>query len=181
VDDAHAVPTDDTTSTASGDESAVATRAGVSTRGVVIVLACVLTVLALDQLTKWWAVTTLASGPIDVFGSTVQFALARNSGSAFSLFQGFTPVLAVVAVIIIVVLIRMLRSASDRWTILGLALVLGGALGNLVDRLFRSPGFLRGEVIDFISVGWWPTFNIADAALTVGVVLIIVRSFWRHD
>ena len=156
-------------------------RTGVGARGIVTVLLCVAGVVLLDQLTKWWAVANLASGPMDVFGSTVQFALARNSGSAFSLFQSFTPVLAVVAVIIIVILIRMLRSASDRWTTIGLALVLGGALGNLADRLFRSPGFLRGEVVDFVKVGWWPTFNIADAALTVGVVIIIVRSFWRHD
>ena len=148
-------------------------------RFVIIAVAIVLGVLVADQLTKIWAVAALTDGPVNVIGDTVQFALTRNPGSAFSLFQGFTPVLAVIAVVIAVVLIKMLRSATDPWMVVGLALVLGGALGNLSDRIFRADGFLDGAVIDFVKVGWWPSFNIADAALTVGVLIIIVRSFRR--
>jgi signal peptidase II len=148
-------------------------------RFAIIAGAIVLGVLLADQLTKIWAVAALTDGPVNVFGDTVQFALTRNPGSAFSLFQGFTPVLAVIAVVIAVVLIRMLRSATDPWMVVGLALVLGGALGNLTDRIARADGFLNGAVIDFVKVGWWPSFNIADAALTVGVAIIIVRSFRR--
>ncbi len=62
--------------------------------------------------------------------------------------------------------------------VVGLSLVLGGALGNLSDRVFRDPGFLRGAVVDFVSVGAWPTFNVADSAITIGAVLIIWRG-WR--
>jgi len=77
------------------------------------------------------------------------------------------------------------RSASPtrtRWTvgaialIVALTLVLGGALGNLCDRIFRSPGFLRGHVVDFVAVGWWPVFNVADSCVTIGAILLIVRS-----
>lgn len=160
-------------------ESASSRPAPNRRRFVITAVAIVLGVLVADQLTKIWAVTALADGPVNVIGDTVQFALTRNPGSAFSLFQGFTPVLAVIAVVIAVVLIKMLRSATDPWMVVGLALVLGGALGNLSDRIFRADGFLDGAVIDFVKVGWWPSFNVADAALTVGVAIIIVRSFRR--
>lgn len=132
-------------------------------------------VLALDQATKSWAVAALEDGPVRVVGDTVELRLTRNSGSAFSLFQGFTPVLALIAVVAAVVLWRMTRRASDPWTVVALSLVLGGALGNLTDRLARAPGFLRGAVVDFVSVGAWPSFNVADAAITVGAVLLVAR------
>ena len=60
--------------------------------------------------------------------------------------------------------------------VIGLALVLGGALGNLMDRIFRSPGFMRGHVVDFVAVGWWPVFNLADSCITIGGILLVVRS-----
>jgi signal peptidase II len=136
-------------------------------------------VYVLDQLTKVWAVRVLADGPIDLIGTTVQFLLAYNTGSAFSLFQGFTPLLAVLAVGITVVLVRMLARTRDRWMVLGLSLVLAGALGNLTDRIVRADGFLDGAVVDFVKVGWWPVFNVADSAITIWVIVIVVRSFRR--
>jgi signal peptidase II len=140
------------------------------------VVAGVLAIVAIDQLTKGWAVSSLASGPKSVIGDAVEFDLTRNGGSAFSRFQGFTPILAIGAVIVTVVLIRVLRSTTDRVLVIGLTLVLGGALGNLVDRIFRAPGFMRGHVVDFVAVGWWPVFNVADSCVTIGAILLIVRS-----
>jgi signal peptidase II len=152
-----------------------ARRPGRYARTSLIVVVCV---LALDQATKAWAVSELSHRTISVIGRTVQFQLGRNSGSAFSLFQGFTPLLAVLAIVVALVLARAARRSNDLVTVLALSLVLGGSLGNLADRLFRSPGFLHGAVVDFIRVGWWPTFNVADSAITVGAVLLALFG-WR--
>jgi signal peptidase II len=140
------------------------------------VLVGIAAIVVADQVTKSWAVAALADGPIRVFGDTVELALTRNGGSAFSRFQGITPVLATGAIIVTIVLARVLRSATDRLLIVALTLVLGGALGNLTDRIFRAPGFLRGHVVDFVAVGWWPVFNVADSCVTIGAILLIVRS-----
>jgi signal peptidase II len=139
-----------------------------------IVLLIVVGVVVLDQVTKTWAVRELADGPVEVAGSDVAFRLSRNSGGAFSLFQGFTPLLAVLAIVLAVVLVRALHRTRDPLVLVALALILGGALGNLIDRLARSPGFLRGEVVDFVDVGRFPVFNVADSAITIGAVLLFV-------
>jgi len=133
-------------------------------------------IVAIDQLTKIWAVAALADGPKHVIGSTVEFDLTRNGGGAFSRFQGMTPVLAVGAVVLTLVLARVLRRTTDRVLVVGLTLVLGGALGNLVDRFARAPGVLSGHVVDFVKVGLWPVFNVADSCITIGAVFLIVRS-----
>jgi signal peptidase II len=139
----------------------------------------VVTVVVLDQVTKIWAVAALSDGPVDVVGDTVVFQLARNPGGAFSFVSGagVTPLLALIAIGVAVYLVRMVGRTDDRLMLVALSLILGGALGNLCDRLFRSPGFLRGEVVDFVSVGWWPIFNVADSALSIGIVLLLVASF----
>jgi signal peptidase II len=149
---------------------------GVSRRALppLVLFAIAGSVVAVDQLTKVWAVAALSDGPFDV-GGPLSFRLHRNSGSAFSLFAGATPVLAVLAVVLTVVLVRLGSRATDRATAVGLALVLGGALGNLIDRLVRDPGFLEGAVVDFIRVEHWPTFNGADSAITIGVALVVLR------
>jgi signal peptidase II len=134
----------------------------------------VLGVVALDQLSKWWAVSQLPNDPVRLIGDDIGFVLVRNTGSAFSLFQAFTPFLAVIAVVVAVILVRTVRRTRDLLMVIGLSLVLGGALGNLLDRLFRTPGFLEGAVVDFVHVGDFPTFNVADSAITIGAILIIV-------
>jgi signal peptidase II len=134
----------------------------------------VLSVLALDQLSKWWAVSQLPNDPVRLVGDDVGFVLVRNTGSAFSLFQAFTPFLAVIAIVVTVILVRTVRRTRDTLMLVGLSLVLGGALGNLVDRLFRTPGFLKGAVVDFVHVGDFPTFNVADSAITIGAILIVI-------
>jgi signal peptidase II len=145
------------------------------------VVAALATIVAVDQLTKAWAASALAEGPKHVIGDFLVFELSRNSGSAFSRFQGYTPVVAVLAIVIAVFVARALRQTTDRWMLIGLVLVLGGALGNLADRLVRSPGFLRGHVVDFIAVGWYPVFNVADSCVTIGAVLLIARTLFAPD
>ncbi|HEV7525581.1 MAG TPA: signal peptidase II [Acidimicrobiia bacterium] len=142
------------------------------------VVAALVSIVAVDQLTKVFAVAALSDGPNRVVGDFVEFELTRNSGSAFSGFQGYTPVLAVFAIVIAVFVARAVRQATDRWALVGLVLVLGGALGNLADRLVRSPGFLRGHVVDFVAVGSFPVFNVADSCITVGAILLIVRTLF---
>jgi signal peptidase II len=148
------------------NDAAERTRPGVAA-------AIVLGVVLVDLLTKIWAVAELTDGPVVIFDD-VGFVLTRNSGGAFSLFQGFTPLLAVVAVLVAYYLVRAVRRTEELLLVVALSLVLGGALGNLVDRLFRTPGFLRGAVVDFVSVGSFPTFNVADAAITTGALLVVV-------
>lgn len=133
--------------------------------------------VALDQLTKSWAASRLARGPVSIVGSTVELRLTRNPGSAFSVVTSAAPFLAVLAVILSIVLVRMVRRSPDTWTVVALSLVLGGAFGNLCDRIFRAPGVLRGAVVDFVHVGWWPSFNVADSCISVGAVMLVVAAF----
>jgi signal peptidase II len=142
-------------------------------------LAVAAVIVALDQLTKIWAVAALSDGPVEVIGTLLQFRLTRNPGGAFSLLTGLTPVLALLAVVMVVYIVRTTRRTSDAVMAYSLGLVLGGAVGNLVDRMVRSPGVLRGEVVDFIKVPNWPTFNVADCAITIGVILVAIRG-WKQ-
>jgi len=132
-------------------------------------------VVALDQLTKWWALRTLGDRSIDLVGS-LRLALTFNKAGAFGLGSSFVPVLAVVAVgVVLVFAVR--GDPNTRLAVaVALGLVLGGAFGNLADRLFRDPGLLRGAVIDFIDLQWWPVFNLADAAITCGCVLLVLTA-----
>jgi signal peptidase II len=148
-------------------------RADSGRRRALLVTAIVVGVVVLDQLTKVWAVATLADGPTSIIGTDVQLQLSRNTGGAFSLFQGMTPLLAVLAIVLVVFLVRAAKRTDGTVAVVALSLVLGGALGNLCDRVFRSPGFLEGAVVDFVSVGRFPTFNVADSAITIGAILLI--------
>ncbi|HZJ27889.1 MAG TPA: signal peptidase II [Acidimicrobiia bacterium] len=152
-----------------------------SRRTWVLAAGIVLAVLVMDQLTKIWAVAALSDAPIHIAGDSVRFLLARNPGGAFSFLStaGVTPLLAILAIGVTVFLVRLMARNDDVWLTLALALVLGGALGNLSDRIFRSPGLLRGRVIDFVAVGRFPVFNVADASLTVGIAILLVCSFRR--
>ncbi len=134
-------------------------------------------VVVADQLTKAWVVAALSDGPLSIVGNDVELHLVRNSGGAFSIFTGATLLLALLAVVLSVVLVRAVRRARDLLTVVALSLVLGGALGNLCDRVFRAPGFLEGHVVDFVRVGSFPSFNVADSAITVGAILLILLTF----
>jgi signal peptidase II len=136
-------------------------------------------VLVLDQLTKHWAVNALADGRvIEVVGS-LQFSLFYNTGVAFSLGSddGLGPWITVLALAVVVAL-SLGATSRLRLGALAAGLIAGGAIGNLIDRAFRGDdGFLHGGVVDFIDLQWWPVFNIADAAVVVGALLLVVVSF----
>ena len=128
-------------------------------------------VVALDQSTKAWAVRALEDGPVEVFW-TLQLRLSFNSGAAFGLGQGLGPLLVLAAVVLLMVIIALGRTAVRRaGAAAALGLVVGGAVGNLVDRLVGGHG---GAVVDFIDFQWWPAFNVADAAITCGAVWLVV-------
>lgn len=137
-----------------------------------------LAVVVLDQVTKTWAVSELADGrTIDVVW-TLRFALGYNSGFAFSTGTGWGPWIGLAAVAIVVVMsVAMHRSDSVRAR-LALSLIIGGATGNIVDRMFREDGWMRGRVVDFVDFQWFPVFNVADSAITVGGILLVVASMW---
>lgn len=150
-------------------------------------VAIALAVIALDQLTKHWAVTSLGTDrEIDLFW-TLRLNLAFNNGMAFGQGQGFGPVIAVIATVVIVYLLVSLQTEASRMGTIGMGLLIGGAAGNLIDRLFRGDdGFLQGGVVDFIDLQWFPIFNIADIAINVGAALLILNSILaarahRHD
>ncbi len=132
-------------------------------------------VVGVDQITKSLATTHLRDHPIHLFW-TLDLELEYNSGSAFSLFQGKAAVLVPVALALIGVLVWMVVRSPTRARAAVLGLIIGGACGNLADRLFRGHG---GAVVDFIALHWWPTFNVADACITVGCVLLAL-SYLRH-
>lgn len=134
-------------------------------------------VIAVDQLTKLWAVSSLDDRTIDgPWGSGLR--LVYNRGSAFSFGEGFGPVFGVLALVISIAMVFVVKQIDRRTVVFGLGLIQGGALGNVIDRLFRDgDGFLGGAVIDFLEVGdWWPVFNIADAAIVVGAIIVALLS-----
>lgn len=133
-------------------------------------------VVALDQLTKQWALSTLADGPIDLVGS-LRLRLVFNDGAAFSIGSGNTTLISLLGLVVVAVLIRLGMTADSRLWATGFGIVLGGALGNLTDRAFRAgDGFLGGRVVDFVDLQWWPVFNVADAALWVGIGVLLLAS-----
>jgi signal peptidase II len=162
------------------DTPAVADGAfAVRRRGLTVVLAVVaLTVIAVDQVTKYLAVRNLTEDvPVTVIGGWLQLRLIRNSGAAFSLATGTTWVFTVIATVVSVLIVRVARRLGSRWWALALGLLLGGAVGNLIDRLAREPGIGRGHVVDFIEYLRFPfiafpVFNVADSCIVCAAALI---------
>jgi signal peptidase II len=138
-----------------------------------------LTAYAVDLVTKVLAVLHLTPGePVDVVGSLLRFNLVRNPGAAFSTGTSYTVLLSVIALIAAGVVIRFGRRLGDRTWAIALGLLLAGVCGNLTDRIFREPGFLRGHVVDFMELPHWPVFNVADMLIDAAVILVIVQT-WR--
>ena len=133
-------------------------------------------VVAVDHLTKWWAQRTLATRDIDLVGS-LRLHLTYNNGAAFSLGSRFAPLIALGAVAIVVVLLGFGRALHGRVSSLAVGAIIGGAIGNLLDRLLRhGHGFMGGAVVDFIDLQWWPVFNVADMAITLGAVALALTA-----
>jgi signal peptidase II len=148
--------------------------------GLALTAAVAAVVVLLDQVTKAWALAALDDGEVIEVVWTLQFNLAFNSGMAFSQAQGAGPILGVLALIVVAALLVSVGRTGSRLSAVATGMVIGGAIGNVIDRLFRSGGgFLRGEVVDFIDLQWWPVFNVADIAITVGGVLLIANAWLR--
>ncbi|GAA1895915.1 signal peptidase II [Asanoa iriomotensis] len=140
-------------------------------------------IILLDQLTKHFATEELTGrGPVRILGGAIYLSLIRNSGAAFSMASGHTWVFPLITIAVIGWITWMaFKLRSMPWAI-ALGLVAGGALGNFTDRLFRAPGPFQGHVVDMISLfapygEKFAVFNIADSALTCGVVLAIILEF----
>ncbi len=133
-------------------------------------------VVVADQVTKDLAVDHLSNGPVHLLGP-LSLVLEYNTGVAFSLGAGSGWPVALATVGLVGVLLALARVARSRVTAVALGLVLGGALGNLADRLFGGHG---GAVVDFVRLGAWPTFNLADASVVVGCVLLAIHLLRRR-
>jgi signal peptidase II len=162
-------------SEASGYPGADAAAATPHRRGLVALLVAVtLAVLVADQLSKAWALRSLDATRQEVLGDWLGLQLVFNPGAALGIGTGMTWVLTLVAIGVVVVVARVARRLGSTLWALSLGLLLGGALGNLMDRLFREPGFARGHVIDFIAYADWFVGNVADIAIVVAAGLIVI-------
>ena len=134
-------------------------------------------VYAIDVASKMVVVRDLSGHePISMLGGLLTLRLTRNPGAAFSTATGYTVLLTLVAIGVVICVTRLAaRLGSTVWAV-ALGLLLGGALGNLTDRIFRSPGPLRGHVVDFLELPHWPIFNLADSAIVLGAALITLQS-----
>jgi signal peptidase II len=140
-----------------------------------VVIGVALFVLALDVVTKVVVVHELAHhAPIRLLGGFLTLLLLRNSGAAFSIGTSATIVFTVIAAVVIVYILRTARKLRSLPWAITLGLLLGGAAGNLGDRIFRSPGLFRGDVVDWIELPHWPVFNVADASIVCGGVLAVL-------
>ncbi|MCP3933934.1 MAG: signal peptidase II [Actinomycetia bacterium] len=144
--------------------------------------AVAVSVLIADQATKFWAQAALDDGPIDVVW-TLRFYLVGNTGMSFSRGSDLGPFLGLAIVAIVVALVVFRSRIRPGWPLFAYGCILGGAMGNLADRVFRGEGWLRGAVVDFIDFQWWPVFNIADMGIVCGGVAMVLISWFdaRHD
>jgi signal peptidase II len=146
----------------------------------VLLVAVAAVVLALDQVSKAWVVSELGDGRIIELVGSLRLRLTMNHGSAFSLANGRGALISLLALVVVAVLLRTGRHARSPVMAVALGLVVGGALGNLIDRAFRAgDGFLGGGVVDFVDLQWWPVFNLADSAIVVGAITLFVVQ-WRE-
>lgn len=142
-------------------------------------IALALVVVALDQWSKHWALNALSNGRSRHVIWTLQWNLTFNSGMAFSRAQGVGPYIGVIALVVIVVMLLSLRRGGGVVSTIAVGLVVGGAIGNIADRLFRGRAWLHGSVIDFIDFRWWPIFNVADMGVTIGGALLVLSALFQ--
>jgi signal peptidase II len=135
-------------------------------------------VVVLDQVSKAVAVDQLTDRrPVELLGGLLTLHLVRNPGAAFSLATGFTVLFTAFAAVVVVVIVRIAGRLRRRVWAVALAMLLGGAVGNLIDRIFREPGALRGHVVDFLELPHWPVFNLADTSIVCAGALLVLLTF----
>ncbi|MFQ5522497.1 MAG: signal peptidase II [Acidimicrobiia bacterium] len=149
-------------------------------RRYILGIAVAVAVVAVDLATKRYAAVRFKSDPVTVIPGLLRFSYTENSGAAFSLFQGAGPLIGLIAIGVALGILWTLRLERHPVDTVALALILGGALGNLADRIFRGDGFLDGLVIDWIVLWRIPTFNLADTSIFTAVVLLLIAS-WKSD
>jgi signal peptidase II len=148
------------------------------TRRYAIAVGLAIAVVAIDALTKRWASIHLVDTTLVLIPGFLELAYTENPGAAFSLFQNAGPFLGMAAITVTGALLWSLRKEHHILETVAFGLIIGGALGNLVDRVFRGTGFLDGHVIDWINLWWIPTFNVADMSITIAVSLLLIHA-WR--
>lgn len=178
--DATRPETDGTEAETDGEGSGAAPARG--PRRVAVLFAVAALAYVLDLVSKMIVVAELEHHePIEIIGDWLKFEAIRNAGAAFGMGEAFTVLFTVIAAVVIVVIIRLARKLySVPWAV-ALGLLLGGALGNLTDRIFRAPGVFEGAVVDFIAPKGFAVFNLADSAIVCGGVLIVLLSFRGLD
>lgn len=172
------MPPDDLVPDPVPEDPAAARSAATKRRLTRLTVAIAVAVVLVDQLTKVWAVHTLEyrGEPVRLLGSVLSLRLLYNSGAALSIAMGMTWLLTIIVIVVVVIIARVVRRiGSVSWAV-ALGLLLGGALGNLTDRLVRPPGFAQGYVVDFIDYAGWFVGNVADIAIVGAAGLIIVLS-----
>lgn len=150
-------------------------------RPLAVIAIVTVVVVVLDQLTKWWALEALTEPTrvVDLVW-TLRLRVIYNTGTAFSLTSDSGPIVSVIALVVVAFLLWSGRNQRSGWVLASYGLVVGGTFGNMVDRVFRdgNDGVLGGAVIDFVDLQWFPVFNLADSALTVGIGLLVVVGFF---
>ncbi|WP_031523385.1 signal peptidase II [Streptomyces sp. NRRL F-5123] len=174
--------TDEPAEPAGGAPESAAASTAVRNRLILVLAGVAAFAYLLDLLTKIWVTKSLEGhDSIDLLGHYLRLDAIRNGGAAFGMGQGMTIVFTLVAAGVIVVIARLSRRLhSTPWAV-ALGLLLGGALGNLTDRVFRAPGGFQGHVVDFVAPAHFAVFNLADSAITCGGVLIVLLSFRGID
>ncbi|MFF8912558.1 signal peptidase II [Streptomyces sp. NPDC015032] len=173
---------------AEGDEEGGAegrveeTAPGRGKRKVAVLFAVAVFAYLLDLISKLVVVAKLEHHPpVEVISGWLKFEVIRNSGAAFSFGEAYTVIFTCIAATVIVVIARLARKLNSLPWAIALGLLLGGALGNLTDRIFRAPGTFQGAVVDFIAPAHFAVFNLADSAIVCGGILIVILSFKGLD
>lgn len=166
---------------AAQDGDVLTSESSVPSRARLTVLVAV-TVIILDRITKWWIESRLEPGSceraedacIDLIGS-LRLHFIENPGMAFSQGESVGPFLGIIALVMSGVLLRLAMQSVSPWRHVMFGLIIGGAIGNLIDRVVRAErGFLTGSVVDFIDLQWFPIWNVADAGITCGVIGLLL-------
>ena len=156
-----------------GQAGGGADRLSIAGRRALILYGIAAAVLSVDRITKMLAERNLPGNPVEVIPGVLDFRFTTNPGGAFGLFGGIPWLFVAISVGVVGVIVYVSRRLPSTASAVGLGLVLGGALGNLVDRAIRGPGF-SGEVVDFIDLQVWPIFNLADSAIVLGAATLLV-------